>query len=388
MPPLTQFEIDGNWTSVDDGDLLLQQIADETEAVISVIGRSVLEKNLYALTIGNGDKKLLITSGVHGTEPASREVVLMKARDICYNADGEYFDFLTRNTVMFVPTVNPDRMFRSYRNEDNIDINRVIYHLDSPEGVAYLETLLNTFKADVHFDFHEHSGQTDKDILYVFPMRIDPNSDPTVRETHRTAIDATRSKLESEGITTDYYFERFTGFGSLTSGAGILGKIAITSESSTEVEPSIRVDAQNKSFQFLIEWFNENHITIENMQQSFSENHLQENDTFILLQGMNKGAEMYSHATHVPITCPIAYKINDIIEFQDFIDIYNIVVDEDNIVPINQPASRMIPHLLDPLSDMKVASATRIASEPVKRTDGRYTKVLYDEWREVFIKYM
>src|SRR5699024_9200121 len=389
----TQFEIDGNWTSVADGNQFLYDVAQETGTQIDVIGHSVQGREILALTYGTGDKKLLVTSGVHGTEPGSRETILMKARDMAYNINNKYTDYLSDHKVVIVPTLNPDRMHDTYRNAHNIDINRVVYQLDSPEGIAFLR-LLNEFRPDIHVDHHERFGNVNE-IQYVRAMHLDDNSDLTVRETIQNALDYVMGELESRGHTTGYYGANITGFGSLTSGSGILGTITFTPETPMQTwSESKRVDLQVQTFDLVLEWHANNQPLIEQMKLDFISNMLKPSDTFYLMNGLEKGAEFYTRANKTPIELPEGYVIKDFNKFAPWKEIYDIQVNPSGFIPVNQRTGRLLPHILDPLSDYAVVQATRIEPgepipvDPIRRTGGRYTKVLYDEWREVFIKYM
>ena len=383
MSILTQFEIDEKWTSVDQSFELIYQIESQTDAVSRVIGHSALNKPLLSLSVGTGDKVCLVTSGVHGTEPASRESILIKMRDICFNEGGKYDSILSKFRIIFIPTINPDGMFRTYRNAENVDINRVSYRLDSPEGIAFMKFYIEVNPL-VFLDFHEHSGTTTKDMLYVRAMHLDPNSDSTIRLLQSEFIGDMMSEMESIGYTADHYFDSNTGFGSLTSGLGILGTLAVTFETSTRALPNDRISTQKDNFDIAINWIKDNTTKIEDGQNSFDDSYLKEDDYFVLLQGMNDGAEMYTQANHELIKLPYGYKLNEVNNFKQFIEIYQIKVDEDGTVPIKQRASRMIPHLLDPLADTRVDDATPIYMNSHTNTSGILYK--YDIWRTSEIK--
>lgn len=390
--PLTQYEIDGTWTSVVDGESFLHTVAQETGVTLDVIGQSVEGRDLIRITMGAGTRTLLITSGVHGIEPASRESILMKLRDMAYNSDGKYTSFLVDHQIMFIPTVNPDRMHLTYNNADDIDINRGAYPLNSPEVRAFEKTFHEVLP-DMHVDFHEMSGSTNA-ISFVRAMHLDPNSDLTVRNTINTAIDYVMSQLTAKGHTTSFYPDNFTGFGSLTSGNGILGFITFTAETRWDAVPADRVRLQKEAFELSLTWFQQNHALINQTRTAFINGMLNPGDDFVLLNGLQKGREYYNSAVKVPIKVPEAYQLDNPSSFDLWKNTYKITVSPDGTVPIKQPSGRMLPHLLDPQSDIKVTTATRIEPtdppdppEP-ELTNGRWTKVLYDEWRDVFIRYM
>lgn len=383
----TQFEIDGTWSTEVYSAEMVQTISGETDATMSILGKSVKNRNIYALTIGNGPNKTLVTSGVHGTEPASHEAILMKMRDVCYNVNSKYTEFLNTHQIMFIPTVNPDETHKSYRNSANVDINRVIYHLDSPEGLAFMEAYRD-FKPDTFFDFHEHSsGAVSADSTYVYAMLHDPNSDVLLRQLNGESINYTRDKVEIAGYTTDYYFPRNTGFGSLTSGISLLGTVAYTHESRTrESDLQKRVNQQKISFDASLEWQKNNTDKINNAKQYFEDNMLKEGDTFILLQGMTPGAEMYLQATHEPIKLPYGYQLDDVATFQNFIDVYELIVEEGNIIPVNQKSGRLLPHMLDTRSDLSKVKATPIYKKENVVEGGRVAKAKYADWQDVVFK--
>ena len=281
----TQFEIDGNWTTVDNGNTLLQQLSKDTNSTIIKVGESELGKDIIGLKIGNGINKTLVTSGVHGVEPASREAVLIKMRDICLNENGLYSNFLNNHTILIIPTINPDQMFKTYRNSKNIDINRVSFYLDSTEGLSFLR-VIRDFKPDAFFDFHEHSGKADIDVRFVYPMSLDPNTDKVLQKTQENAINYSRDYFKTIGVSSDYYYKGNTGFGSLTCVASLLGIPCYTSETCVYNPKNDRVNMQKTSVDKALEWHSLNAESIKNMKIEFNNNMLDSEDEFTLLNGM------------------------------------------------------------------------------------------------------
>lgn len=380
----TQFEIDGKWTTVANGNTLLQQLSKDTNSTIIKVGESELGEDIIGLKIGDGINKTLVTSGVHGVEPASREAVLIKLRDICLNKNGLYSNFLNNHTILIIPTINPDQMFKTYRNSKNIDINRVSFHLDSTEGLSFLR-VIRDFKPDAFFDFHEHSGKGDIDVRFVYPMMLDPNTDKVLQETQENAINYSRDYFKTIGVSSDYYYTGNTGFGSLTCAASLLGIPCYTSETYVLNPKNDRVDIQKISVDKALEWHSLNAENIKKMKIEFNNNMLDSNDAFTLLNGMNPGAEMYTQAQKVPIKLPLRYKVENIDDFKDFIDIYNIDVVNNNEIPIKQNAGRLLPYMLDPKSDLRKIEASRIEVPNFSYDKFRTTKVLQDEWGDIEI---
>lgn len=387
MPVQTQYELTGDWTSVADGEVFLQTISTETGVHLDSIGKSVEGRDLWRLTMGSGNNLILITSGVHGTEPASREAILMMARNVSYNSSGQYTEYLTNHKIMIIPTMNPDRMHVQYRNAQHIDINRGMYPLDSPEAIAFAKVLIEN-NPDMFVDFHERSGTSDQ-IQFVRAMHLDPNSDETVRSSTQNALSFIMSNLAGMGYDAGYYPEGYTGFGSNTSGAGILGYIAFTAETFVGASSAdLRISMHKATFDLALEWHSQNQSLIKSFKEKFLNDMIKPNNTFILLTGLEDGKEFYPLATKVPIITPEGYNLVSPADFSLWQNVYGMLMSTDGFVPINQRAGRMIPHLLDPGSDIAVRPATRKEPlTPPERTDGRYTKVLYtDGWRDVFVK--
>lgn len=68
---------------------------------LDVIGRSVMEKNIYAMTIGNGEgPSIMINAAHHGNEWITTPLVLKFAEELAQNP--------TQYQIHIIPMVNPD----------------------------------------------------------------------------------------------------------------------------------------------------------------------------------------------------------------------------------------------------------------------------------------
>lgn len=386
-----EFEISNgqDWTSLENEAVFLNTISTETDYPIDIIGTSFKGKEICRLKIGTGNRSILITGGVHGDEPAGRESVLRKLRDVAYNESGEYTQYLSKYTIHFVPTVNPDgRELGRRHNGQNIDINRDTILLATPEG-NMLISLMNDIKPDIHVDFHERSGVIPNDlenIEFIRTMFFDPNADTVIKNLSNDMVTYMIDELSNNGFTNGkYYPPSIIGPGMMTGASGILGAVEMVPETYYRNEDkNFRVDALSQVFEQILDWHLLNEGRIIQAKDSFMNRMIKPGEVFVLLNG---DSTYYLSATEVPIIIPEGYILENRTEFEKYINVYNIEVDEDNFVSINQPSGRLLPRLLDPSSDVAVTSATRVEpKKPDKRTDGRYTKVLYDEWREIFIK--
>jgi len=107
----------------------------------------------YSLTFGNGSKKVLMWSQMHGNESTTT-----KALFDCFNL------FLTNNalpnsilescTLLVIPILNPDGAERYTRlNANEVDLNRDAQDLSQPETRILME-VFDDFRPDYCFNLH------------------------------------------------------------------------------------------------------------------------------------------------------------------------------------------------------------------------------------------
>lgn len=123
------------------------------KSLISIVGQSAEKRPIYCLTFGNGPKKILLWSQMHGNESTTT-----KALFDCFNL------FLTNNeisnsildncTICVIPILNPDGAERYTRlNANNVDLNRDAQDLTQPESNV-LQELFCDFKPNYCFNLH------------------------------------------------------------------------------------------------------------------------------------------------------------------------------------------------------------------------------------------
>jgi hypothetical protein len=351
--PLTVFESEGDWSSSSDAETLLRQIERETTAELSVIGESYEGRDIFSLSVGEGDKVIIVTGGVHRSEPASREAVLIKARDVAYDVDSVYSEYLKEHKVTFVPTVQPDRE-STRANAQGLNINRDAYDLETPEMQAIMKLLADVMP-DIYIDFHERAGELDR-IEFINTNTFDPNT--VVRNESETFVSDIMSSLEENGHETTYYPSGAIGPGKTVAASAFIGSLSFTPETHLSARSEeFRVEAQKETFDLILGWHAENEGLIQEVKTNFQSSILEPGGDFVLLNGDN---EYYANATEVPMTLPEGYMLESVDAFDKWKDVYNIQVDADGFVPINQIMGRFIPHLLDPQSDMQVVKAERV----------------------------
>jgi Zinc carboxypeptidase len=139
--------------------LLIEKLKSDKLFNVSIIGKSVENRDIFQIKIGTGPTKVLLWSQMHGDEPTATMAIF----DIFnFFADNKNFvsfkkDILTNCTLYFVPMLNPDGAERFMRrNALGIDLNRDALQLRSPESVL-LKKLQHELKPDFGFNLHDQS---------------------------------------------------------------------------------------------------------------------------------------------------------------------------------------------------------------------------------------
>lgn len=121
---------------------------------VDTIGKSVKGENIYSVSIGNGGKKVLIWSQMHGNEATTTKALF----DI-FNFLSDFNAFsgtiLNNCTLIAIPILNPDGAKAYTRfNANNIDLNRDAQDLSQPESIA-LRQCFDYFQPDYCFNLHD-----------------------------------------------------------------------------------------------------------------------------------------------------------------------------------------------------------------------------------------
>jgi len=125
---------------------------------IRQVGQSFEGRPIYYIKAGNGPRKILLWSQMHGDEATAT----MAIYDILNFLEGKHDGFddarkliLTETSLYFVPMLNPDGAERfQRRSAQNIDINRDALHLQAPES-RILKELQQTLEPEFGFNLHD-----------------------------------------------------------------------------------------------------------------------------------------------------------------------------------------------------------------------------------------
>lgn len=258
----TGFELSDaqEWTSFTQEQDFLAQLADKSpRTTLTTLGESVngLPYNMLAIGAGasasapdvDGDAVLLVCSQ-HGNEPSGREACLQHARKLAFSTDSRIQDYLRKNTVLVIPSANPDGSAANTReNANGVDINRDHLRLEEPETRMIATVMRDTRPETVH-DLHEMSGEDRPHLETVWGRH--PQIDDAVRQ---YGVDwgneAVRPRVEAAGYRTGPYMAN-PGEGentTLTNGAmlrNLNGVISETNRSVLTAEGEDPVSARNR----------------------------------------------------------------------------------------------------------------------------------------------
>ncbi len=132
---------------------------------IETIGTSVQGQEIVSITLGNGPKKVLAWSQMHGNESTTTKALFdfLKFLTQEKNYQESVSKFLEEYTFCAIPILNPDgAMAYTRENSNEIDLNRDAKKLSQPES-RVLRDLFDRFSPNLCLNLH------DQRTLYSLP---------------------------------------------------------------------------------------------------------------------------------------------------------------------------------------------------------------------------
>ncbi len=145
-------ELYGRYISLKQIELPLKKLKEHF--LIEVVGHSVKKKPIYQVTIGNGPKRILMWSQMHGNESTTTKALFDVFNVLMGSESKQIKDILQSCTLVVLPMLNPDGAEQYTRNNSNdIDLNRDAKSLTQPESKC-LRDVFDTFKPDFCYNLH------------------------------------------------------------------------------------------------------------------------------------------------------------------------------------------------------------------------------------------
>ncbi len=124
--------------------------------IVETIGTSVLNKPIYGLKIGEGNKRVLMWSQMHGNESTTTKALFDLLNT--FLKDNSLKNVLKACTLYIIPILNPDGAEAYTRiNANKVDLNRDAQNLSQPESKV-LRSIFKSFKP--HFCYNLHGQRT------------------------------------------------------------------------------------------------------------------------------------------------------------------------------------------------------------------------------------
>lgn len=150
-----EHQLSGRYISYQHIESLLENYATIFEK--KVLGTSVLGVPICCLKIGQGEKKVLAWSQMHGNESTTTKAVFDLLRYLSFYQDvpDGVLTFFEKFTLYVIPMLNPDGAAAFTRvNANSIDINRDAQALSQPES-KLLRQLFNELQPHLCLNMHD-----------------------------------------------------------------------------------------------------------------------------------------------------------------------------------------------------------------------------------------
>lgn len=142
----------GRYLIYDHIDSLLKKMV--KPGCITTRGASVLECPIKSITLGRGQKKVLMWSQMHGNESTTTKAVL-DLINFLGSASHSAHMILDTCTIVILPMLNPDGAAAYTRvNANEVDLNRDAQQRSQPESVV-LREVFDAFRPDFCFNLHD-----------------------------------------------------------------------------------------------------------------------------------------------------------------------------------------------------------------------------------------
>lgn len=234
---------------------------------VTELGRSVEQRPIYLIKIGQGERKVLAWSQMHGDEPTATAALfdllaVLDAQQKQQAATGEGGPTWLDNVSLYlIPMLNPDGAERNSRyNALGIDVNRDALALQTPEGQLLMQAA-KQIKPHYGFNLHDqnryHGAGDNKKPASISLLAPAYNSERHINPSRHVAmqlISAVKPLLDKAlpqqlGRYDDEYSIR--SFGDTFSAMGIS---TVLVESGGQYNDPFRQQARQLNLQMYLSW--------------------------------------------------------------------------------------------------------------------------------------
>ncbi len=137
---------------------LIEDLESDENYTVKTVGKSMEARNLYLISMGEGETDVLLWSQMHGDEPTATQAIFDLINFFKSDSHSDFKNSILKNLkIHFLPMLNPDGAERfTRRNILGIDINRDAVRLQTPEGTT-LKRIRDSLEADFGFNLHDQS---------------------------------------------------------------------------------------------------------------------------------------------------------------------------------------------------------------------------------------
>ena len=133
---------------------MLSDYLQTTALPFEVAAKSVENRPIYRIDIGEGNQKVLMWSQMHGNE-ATTTKGLVDFLNFLQSDDDLAKNMLQNNRLVIIPILNPDGAFEYTRvNANQVDLNRDAAMQTQPE-MQCLQSVIDDFQPDFCFNLHD-----------------------------------------------------------------------------------------------------------------------------------------------------------------------------------------------------------------------------------------
>lgn len=323
---------------------------------VTEIGRSLDDNPVWKCAIGTGPV-VMITSGQHGNEPATRESSHALLRDLAYRTKPWMVDFLASHRVVVIPTGSPDARVANTRLTHDKNLNRGWRNLFTVENKA-IQSVITAENPEVLLDAHEVPGSGQYDYRpYGGGF---PGEWPVITTLANDFVDESIQVLAGMGYTSSRYNVQLLPWQSMQVVASGDHRIGVLAETTTfnGTRRQERVEISYVTYRVLLEWYRDHELEIRQaIADSKQAAATGDGATYIPTRQYTDPRKGFTE-THAVAYLPAAPLP------QEYISAFGIAVNQDGTVPVKQVARQAVVGLLDPDSIDNVVDATPIYLEP------------------------